>query len=543
MNLNNFEQYINPVIIERGQSYFRQDMVEQISDLGSGEYAVTVCGSELYDVYIELSPQLDIMNSNCSCPYDLGDVCKHQVAAFYAILNLYSIPSKPQKNLKQMLEQQTKEQLIGYLLDLVRDIEGVNERLEFQLASQETELTSCRELIRSSIERFSMGGFISWKYTNDALQGVNIVMEKIENKIENLELQSAFQLATIVMNELIEMLGYTDDSGGDVGMAMNHAIGSVQEISQLASEFSDEIEKKSIFDHTLKEVKNPIFFEWIDWKIDLLMACVELCDSKERKKQFTDHLHLLEKQVNQQSGWTKKYEIGLIQKVKLAFIERTEDTATVEEFLMQHIDNSYFRERLINQAISAEDYGKVLTLLPTDQEQRKQWRVDELAAYEGLGNIEKQRQILRQFIIEGKRDYYTKFTQLYSAEEWPIVKENLVNELSVQRYPSMAYIDILLVEKLWNRLLNLCKQHISYIGEYYAYLKEDYEEQAKEIYINYLLVEASKSSNRSHYKAVCRQLKEFQKACGYEAVTKLITQLKSTYKKRPAFLDELSKFD
>lgn len=540
MNLNNFERYVEPIIIERGNSYYRQDLIEQINDLGADEYSIDVLGSEKYEVYIALSSNLDIIRSKCSCPYDFSNICKHQVAAFYALQHLYNGTGTPQASLKKMLEQQTKEQLIDYLLDLANDIEGVNERLAFQLASEEDELTSSRMLIRNAINRFTHGDFISWKYVEDALHGAYVVLEKIESKLENLELQSAFQLAEVVMDELMDMLSYTDDSSGSVSMSIHDAIGFIQEICYLSSEFSNELEKKSIFQQTLNAVNKPLFDD-IEWKKGLLLAGVELCDSEERKEQFTTQLRLLENQANRQSDWTIKYEIGIIKEIQLAFIERTEDTAAIELFLMQHIDNNKFRKRLIEHAMTAGDFEKVLTLLPSDQEKRQQWREEELAAYEGIGNFGKQKQILRQFILDGKRNYYDKYKCLYSTEKWPTVIEKLINELSAQRYISNAYIDILIVEKMWDRLLVICKQHTANIAEYYKYLKEDYEEEAKEIYENYLLSVANHSSNRSQYKAVCRQLKEFQKTCGREAATQLINKLQTIYKKRPAFLDELSK--
>ncbi|MFY3790750.1 SWIM zinc finger family protein [Ureibacillus sp. MALMAid1270] len=88
MNLNNFEQYVEPIILERGNTYYRQDLVEQIIELGADEYSIEVLGSESYEVYIALSPNKDIIQSKCNCPYDYSNICKHQVVAFYALKNL-----------------------------------------------------------------------------------------------------------------------------------------------------------------------------------------------------------------------------------------------------------------------------------------------------------------------------------------------------------------------------------------------------------------------------------------------------------------------
>lgn len=144
-------------------------------------------------------------------------------------------------------------------------------------------------------------------------------------------------------------------------------------------------------------------------------------------------------------------------------------------------------------------------------------------------------------MIEGRNGYFSRFKELYSAEEWPPALEKLVNELSTQGFATMAYIEIILEGKLWGRLLDFCNRQNSYISDYYTYLKEDYEDEAKDIYNRYILQEAKRSSNRNQYKAVCRKIKEFRKVVGPEEADQLIAHLQNAYKKRPAFLDELSR--
>lgn len=540
MNLNKFEQAVEPIILERGKNYHQKKKVKHIEDLGAGEYTLEVHGSELYKVYVAISPTLDINTSRCSCPYDFGAICKHQVAAFYALRNLGGGNTPLVQDLKQLLEQQSKESLIAYLLDFARDVEGIREHLLFELAPQDDELETSRQLIRSTMDCFTSGDFIAWKYVDDALQGTHLILQKIEDKLERFELQVALSLVKLVLEEVMNMLTYTDDSSGYVRSAIDEAIQYANEISSLAADFSTEKDKEFIFQQLLNLAEHPDFEGWSDWQSELLFAAVQLCDTTGRKQYYETYLISLGQQAAKKDSWGKDYEIKRIQQLRLAFLEQTGDDSAAEVYMLEHIDNDRFRRQLIEQAIEKQDFEKVLTLLPEDQSDRKQWKEDELNAYEGLGDIEQQRKIIRQFIIEGKRDYYARYKQLYDVEQWTAVKEKLINELAAQKYVSIAYIDIIIVEQLWKQLLVVCEKNHASIEEYYPYLKEDYAEDAQKIYEEFLLKEAASTSQRSHYRSVCNKIKKFKVACGQDAGLQLIAQLQSTYKKRPAFLDELS---
>lgn len=537
MNLINFEQQINAKILKRGQEYFNGGQVGPISNLEDGEYEIIIYGSELYEVQVMMDSNANILYSECTCPYDLGDICKHEVAAFYALRELYGEKKKPVKMLKQLLEEQSKEKLIACLLDLSRDIEGVSERLMFKFSEQDGSIESSRNLIRNSVERFAMGGFVSWKYVDDALQGAYTVLETIREQIEASKLRFALQLALMVLEEVADMIGYADDSSGDISNVMMDALGNVEEVCELAVDFSSEEEKMTIFQFIRKAAEKQSL---ADWEEDLLYAMILLCDTVERKNTFKEILNRLEHSAAEhQDDWRRKYELQSAQNIRKAFLEKTEDKQTVEAYMLQNIANDRFRKELLKQAAAVKDYNKLLSLLPRDS--RKQWRELELIAYEGLGDVEKQRQILRELIVEGKQDYYDKLKALYPHEEWSAVRDEMLDELAAQSSIYSIYADIVIKEKLWQRLLVLCEQRRTDIERYYSYLAEDYAEEAKGIYKKAILMEAAQASNRSHYKAVCRLLKSFKRDCGKAETYELIEQLAITYKKRPAFLDELGK--
>lgn len=89
LNLKLFEQQIDPVILQRGLKYFKSGAVEEIDRINHGsnsEIDFIVRGTEPYDVRIELNGD-EVVDFDCNCPYDMGPVCKHVVAAMFSLEN------------------------------------------------------------------------------------------------------------------------------------------------------------------------------------------------------------------------------------------------------------------------------------------------------------------------------------------------------------------------------------------------------------------------------------------------------------------------
>ncbi|RMD76455.1 MAG: hypothetical protein D6818_00210, partial [Bacteroidetes bacterium] len=85
----NLKHFAAPAVIQRGRRYFQGGHVLFVKEEEPGHWYAEVEGRAPvpYLVYIGLDPkQPDIIESwECSCPYDWGGMCKHVVAALYAL--------------------------------------------------------------------------------------------------------------------------------------------------------------------------------------------------------------------------------------------------------------------------------------------------------------------------------------------------------------------------------------------------------------------------------------------------------------------------
>ena len=84
LTLENFEQQIDPTILERGRRYARDGRVLTVEKEADGTWTARVEGTNLYEVTIEQTPTGDL-SCLCTCPYDWGPTCKHIAAVLYTI--------------------------------------------------------------------------------------------------------------------------------------------------------------------------------------------------------------------------------------------------------------------------------------------------------------------------------------------------------------------------------------------------------------------------------------------------------------------------
>ena len=95
--LTEFEQIIDETILKLGLQYFKKGLVDEPEEITPGEYEAIVKGTDEYLVELTINNQI-ITQHACSCPYDMGPVCKHVVAViFYLLHNELDLTVEPKK--------------------------------------------------------------------------------------------------------------------------------------------------------------------------------------------------------------------------------------------------------------------------------------------------------------------------------------------------------------------------------------------------------------------------------------------------------------
>ncbi|OAB35915.1 SWIM zinc finger family protein [Paenibacillus glacialis] len=73
MNLYNFENDIDNMIVARGYDYFENDYIASVKLNEGNVYEAQVEGTDLYNIRVELDHEYEIIETQCDCPYDMGD--------------------------------------------------------------------------------------------------------------------------------------------------------------------------------------------------------------------------------------------------------------------------------------------------------------------------------------------------------------------------------------------------------------------------------------------------------------------------------------
>ncbi|MGB0948930.1 MAG: SWIM zinc finger family protein [Marinirhabdus sp.] len=131
MALNDFENIIDPKILDRGFDYYENERIEEINQIEKAEFSATVIGPEEYTVYLKLSSDLEIHAHSCDCPYDWGNYCKHEVAVLYHMQGHKLYENQLEENvfhkLKKDLNKLTKQELITVIFNLSKKKKSIKE--------------------------------------------------------------------------------------------------------------------------------------------------------------------------------------------------------------------------------------------------------------------------------------------------------------------------------------------------------------------------------------------------------------------------------
>jgi hypothetical protein len=545
MNIKDFEKHINVSVLDRGRSYYDSGNVRSVKKV-NGEWISSVEGNRDYNVTVRVSDNGTITDTKCNCPYDIGPYCKHQVAVFYTMRDFLNLPSfskevdEGTEDLKDILNKLDKETLVS----IIMEHSGVNRHFRdkiFMGHSEKADITGyARDIILSAIDEVSRHGYIRYNDTMYAVRGAATVLETADKKIESGDIRAAVSLCMVISEEMMDLIGYCDDSNGYVGGMVYNAVEKIRE----ALSKPDAEKCEGIFDTVLEHSLGPMYDDWSDWRNGLLSALVPLCGVSGNREKMEKVL--LDNQSADTEEWSNNYRNKQMQSIQRDIIKRFDGDLAAKQYLENHLENSDFRLIAIRDAIKEDSYDRAVELSLEGEEKDRGYAglVDNYKklryeAYEKKGNIKEIKALGLELAAEGDVEYLQRIKVLYEKDEWPGVVRGIIDTVKTKGR-SENYLDILIKEGFKKELLEYCRANLSSIISYHKHLLPEYAKEVCGIFRMYVEESASHANSRDRYRDVCMIIGSYRKVCGKDAYA-VRDALKKMYAKRPAFIEELNR--
>ena len=553
MRLDEFESHVDGKILRRGYGYYKSGSVVSLERDG-GEWAAQVLGGDCYDVTVTLSEGGDVVDSFCGCPYEWGEYCKHQAAVFYAIRdegrNKTAGPPEPSRKetLENIIQGLEKPVLASIILELAEQHDSIKNSLMLRYADKGDITVHARALIRGAVKSVMRRGFVEYGDVARAIEGALEALGQASELRGGGGFLDCARLCVVVAEEMMDLMNNCDDSGGDAGGAVESAIELLRETADGIPEGHPDAE--GVFRAIISHADGKLYDGWRDWRMKLLSACAPLCGNPGLREELEAYFLRMRMrgQKNERSDWENRYLNSGIQRIALDIISRFDGPERAEAFIEQNLENSDFRRRAIEKAFEQNNPGRALRLCLEGEAMDEgyggltsSWKKHRYAAYELLGDMDGQKALAMEFVMDGVFEYFPRLKNLYPPGEWGAVLENLLGKLESGASKHGVYVSILTHEGLKPRILAYCRQHPRSLTSLYPHLLPDYEDEVAELFEGLIPSIAERASNRREYQEVCAIIKHYATACGKEAAAKVASYLLSKYPRRPAFVDELKR--
>ena len=552
MKLSDFENSINPVIMERGEDYHDSDAVKELEETEPHFWQAWVEGSHHYDIEISLNKQT-IEDWHCSCPYD-GPVCKHVAATLLSIRKATAALKKSKKKrltkqqqLNNVLEQLNQTELKNCLSQLLKNDRAARDRmlLQFQhyTGSSESTVTRYRGLFKKLVSRYSSHGFIDYREARGFTLEAYDLLDSLDPSTmpPNDCVDSCFAFFEILENDVA---GSIDDSDGGTGDLMSKAADILKHtFEQLTDVQKAECFKQVLYWDFESELKDYGLGQYLD---ELTPQWASTNTELQAK-----YLDVLEKTLATSSD---KWQRDLLNRQKLNALSDWGRHDEASEFAKAKMDIPEFRRLFIDKAIQGKEFTQARALIDegiqiaTNENHSgtvSDWRKLLLEIAEQTGDTS----AVREELIKLQRNswfkisYYRKLKATFSSDEWESVRQGYAKQMLGERHHVQvdAQAEIFLEENELRELFDLIRaqEHgaASMFRRYIDILAPVFPEETAECYDKVIRL-SLKATGRSVYEQAVREIKHLQQLpWGNKIADKLIKDVMLEYKNRPSMLE------
>lgn len=306
----NFDSEIDPQIVSRGKSYYRKGAVIELEQDGENWHAV-VAGNDEYTVDVSVNKS-EIIHCNCTCPYDLGPFCKHEVAIFYSIRDgvktvktrkvKKTTPATPQINtqITNLLQSLPQAQLVNFVTELAEQSVDIQRQVLLRFSQDRPDKKTLSRLIKQALRQASdRHRFLDYWSTGNAAENVWPYLDEAEQLIKQQNYSFVIPYYQVVVELVVPALQSADDSNGELGGLIETGF---EKLTELAPKLSQN-DREQLFSYCLKESKSTKYDGWNDWQLQwLYIAALLIINSSQQMQLFETIDELVTKNEKENSS-------------------------------------------------------------------------------------------------------------------------------------------------------------------------------------------------------------------------------------------------
>ncbi len=574
MNLRNFEQHIDPVILERGIDLYKSGAVLEAEEVRKGIWQAEVEGTKVYNIEVDLSGKKKIERLFCNCPYNTP-FCKHTIAALYAIKEVTGIPVKDGKKSKKLsFSELLPKTTVKELRDFVRTYAETDKQFLAQFKASfayKDEYVDIGEkytkLIASVIRSHTLRGLIENSASRKLARELDVILGKAQAQIDAGNFRAGLVITqTVIGLAANEVIPNCDPSSWMIADSIYMAINLLETIAH-SDACSREL-KENLFEFLNTELANSNYFDYGNYGYDLFVIYRYLSGLLGKQSEFFAFIDQLRQDSRHDS-----YNRSFFVQQKILFYQEAGQEKEADALARQNMEVTEIRKGFVERAINAKNYTVAKQLIDegirlAEQFQRQnmvsEWRKMLLQIAELEGDRDTIRRIAPDlaFDIGFRVNYYRQWKATFSGVEWEQEYQRLIGwikqkiekqTLKMARNPWWSEPHQLLLElgpvyleeQQWPPLLDLLKGYsdLDALLQYLPALGHEFPEEMTSLLLPALSGYAKEASNRSGYANLVRTMKQVMKSVpgSREKILELAHQLKAKYPRRPAMADEFNK--
>ena len=439
--------------------------------------------------------------------------------------------------MRELLQKLSKEKIIDFLVEYGKGdsdfANAVNVRFgKTEFSKELNKMEHFIDIALSGADDYRYRG--RWGYLNFDTSQID---KEIAERVKQGHIRLAFAECSLLYRKYLEVFEYQEEC--EISMDAESTL-----------ELMADIAKKA----TTTEDREYIFNE-----------CLALCDvddGKDYGAEYEDKLLMIaSKFVTKENAAeliavVERYDTGWradeFKLIHLAIAKKVNGKKAANAFIEENLQYDKIREVAYENAVKTSDYNRAEELciggIPDSEDEQMRyhhrispWLYRLYSVYETVKGVEKMTETAERILLCGDLKYYDVLKSLLKKQKlWEVRYSDLLAKCE-KLLNYLSYAELLAKEKEHTLLFELAKNHNGLVYKYGKLLCKAFRQKTLEIFIAKLSKEAANATSRKEYQGVCRNISTFKKM-GYASEAKsLVEEFKMTYKKRPAFVDELGK--